>query len=140
MKFLRTENADRVYGPTGSGREYKCVHYHRNSRNPHKNSWEAGVTEQEESDFFEEAERQTWHDAAHAFWWTSVGAVRKIGTKGQRLAYFPPEPNGSVPAHGYPVTTYRSTAYRMDEAVIAKMEASGHIDDLVAKKLRNQKL
>jgi hypothetical protein len=141
LEYLRGGNGGRLYGPTASGREYLCSGRHRNWRHPHKSTWLQSVTEQQESDFYEEAETQGWQ-ADDEHWWTSRDCSVDLGTAGQRLAFFPKPTNATDPSHGYPVTTYRSRDYKVPEDVISRWEEGDRplVSVRVAKKLRLQQI
>lgn len=137
MQYLRGGNGGRLYGPTPKGREYLCAGRHRDWRHPDKSTWLQAVTEQQESDFYEEAETRGWQ-ADDEHWWTSPNCSAPLGTEGQRLAFFPKPRNATDPSHGYPVTTYRNKDYKVPESVIRAWEdgESPLVNVRIAKKLR----
>lgn len=137
MRYLRGGNGGRFYGTTGLGREYLCSSRHRDPRHPDKSTWLQTIGEQDESEFYEASEDALWSaDGIH--WWTSKDSALELGTKRQKLAYFPKPTNRTDPAHGYPVTTYRNKDYTVPESIIQKWETGEdpHVDVRVAKKLR----
>lgn len=148
MQRLRAESDGIVFGYTrresttkAGGRTYKSMNYHRQSGyRPGKNIWHPSFAVSREPVAFDESDFARWEDARGNLWWTSAGAAMMIGTKGERIAFFPACANHPGPWHGYPVAPRDDEDYEIPEQLITLWESAGVVDDLVAGRMRRGKI
>ena len=89
------------YIATASGKTYRSLNYHRSAGGRNKSIWV--IERPEEFEVFSTADDHSWCDD-QGYWSFLGGANVKLGTRGERLAFFPTKVDSADDWHGYPLS------------------------------------
>jgi hypothetical protein len=100
-----------VYGPNKSGKRYKSLFYHRNTRRD-KSTWQ--ITTDLEYDVFCFSDSKNISDNHGNYWGFWEDGKTDLGTDGETVCKFPLNGNTNDPWHGFPVSPLNRAADRLD--------------------------
>lgn len=116
-----------TYPPTPRGNRYLSTYHHRGSGSPEKNVWLEAVPPPEEYGIFWRADCGEWRGSSGSLWGLLDGGDRVLGTRGQRLCFFPAPSNRGDDWHGYPLSPADDGRNPPPQELIEKWKIEGTI-------------
>ncbi len=121
---------------TPKGKGFISVFHHRGAGHPsHKSVWLKDVRPADEYGIFWSADCGDWRDSAGNYWGIKDRGNAELGTRGQRLCFFPLTSNASDDWHGYPLSPADDDRDPPPDELILRWETAGVITRTWARRL-----
>lgn len=124
------------YPPTPNGKKYLSVYYHRAMRPTHKSTWSPSVSPTQEYHVFWCADCGDWLHVDGSLWGIADRGNAELGTRGQRLCFFPRPSNTTDVWHGYPLSPADDGRDPPPDSLVDKWENDGTVTRTWASRLR----